>query len=306
MSEAVTSTFPSVAGQALEYMTWYPQGEAKAIVQLVHGMAEHIARYDEVAKALAKAGYLVVGHTHLGHGKLGDTLGYFGDTNGWDTLLQDVHTLRENTQKEYPKLPYFLLGHSMGSFLTRCYLADHSQGLNGAIISGTGYYAKEIVAMGAMLCKIYMLFGQGKRPAKLIDTIAFSGGNKQFKDAKTAYDWLSRDEHQVRLYIDDPFCGYPFTALGYRDLFTGLKRLSQQATVQKVDKALPLYFLSGGRDPIGENGIGVKRVAQQFIDAGNKSVTVKLYPDGRHEMFNELNKEVVYQDLISWVDAHNK
>lgn len=302
MSEALKSTFPSAAGQELDQFTWRPQGQPKAVIQLVHGMAEHMARYDAPGKALAQAGYLVVGHTHLGHGERAETPGYFG-RNGWDALLSDIHSLRVKTQEEYPGLPYFILGHSMGSFLTRCYLTDHSQGLKGAVISGTGYYGGGVARMGILLCSLYILFGKGMRPARLVDRLAFSGGNKQFKDAKTPSDWLSRDREQVQRYIDDPLCGFVFTAWGYRDLFTGLKRLASPQAAAAVRKDLPILFFSGDQDPVGQNGEGVRRVAREFTQSGNSRVTVKLYPGGRHEMFNELNRREVFQDLIAWLDG---
>jgi len=242
-----------------------------------------------------------VGHNHLGHGETAVLQGFFAKKDGWDALLSDIHKVRQDTEKEYPGLPYFLLGHSMGSFLVRCYLTNHSQGLSGAVLSGTGYFSPAEARMGLMLSKTLMLLGKGSRPAKLVDTLAFSANNKPFLPAKTPFDWLSRDKAQVQAYVDDKMCGFLFTAKGYHDLFTGLNRLTFKERLKAMDKGLAVLFLSGSRDPVGKNGAGMKQVADAFRDAGLRDITVKLYPDARHEVFNEVNRQEVYTDLINWL-----
>lgn len=296
--------FRSVTGQKLDRRLWKGEGTPKAVLQLVHGMAEHIDRYDAPARALAEAGFVVVGHTHLGHGGKADTLGHFGKEHGWQNLIDDVHSLRIATQSYYPGVPYFILGHSMGSFVTRCYLMEHSEGLAGAILSGTGYFSHGKVTSGLAVSNLVCLFGGAEKPSPLINKLAFSSSNKAFAPARTDFDWLTRRNDVVDQYMDDPFCGFLFTGAGYRDMFRGLRRLNHVKDLSLVRKDLPILLFSGDHDPVGAMGTGVNKVAQQFRDAGVKDVTVKLYEGGRHEMFNEENAAEVYADVAAWVNAH--
>lgn len=294
--------FRSVTGQRLDRRLWKGEGAPKAVVQLVHGMAEHIDRYDAPARALAEAGYVVVGHTHLGHGPKAEVKGHFGDEHGWANLVADVHTLRTQTQAYFPGVPYFILGHSMGSFVTRCYLIDHGEGLAGAILSGTGYFAPATVKAALAAANLVCLFGGAGKPSPLIDKLAFGSSNKPFAPNRTAFDWLSRAEDEVDRYLADPFCGFLFTGAGYRELFCGLNRLNRLGDLKRMNPDMPVLFFAGDHDPVGSMGKGVKRVADQFRGAGMKHVSVRLYPDGRHEMFNELNRQEVYDDVIAWLD----
>ena len=296
---AIYSTFTSVGGQTLEKAFW-PVENPRGVVQLVHGMAEHIRRYEATAEKLNQAGYAVVGHTHTGHGSYAEILGYFGK-GGWDTLIEDVHALRLATQKEYPNLPYFLLGHSMGSFVVRGYCLKYEKGLAGVILSGTGHFAKPILTAGSAIANLQCLFGMAKKPSHLLLEISSADNLKSYDDVQTGFDWLSRDREVVQKYIDDPLCGFTFTASAYRDMFDGLKRLYPEK-LSPMEKEIPVYLLSGDLDPVGANGAGVEKVAQEIRNAGVKDVEVKLYKEGRHEMFNELNKEDVWTDLIEWLE----
>lgn len=302
MIEMEKGIFRSVTGQRLDRRLWKGEGAPKAVVQLVHGMAEHIDRYDAPARALAEAGYVVVGHTHLGHGPKAEVKGHFGDEHGWANLVADVHTLRTQTQAYFPGVPYFILGHSMGSFVTRCYLIDHGEGLAGAILSGTGYFAPATVKAALAAANLVCLFGGAGKPSALIDKLAFGSSNKPFAPNRTAFDWLSRAEDEVDRYLADPFCGFLFTGAGYRELFHGLNRLNRLGDLKRMNPDMPVLFFAGDHDPVGSMGKGVKRVADQFRGAGMKHVSVRLYPDGRHEMFNELNRQEVYDDVIAWLD----
>ena len=294
------STFTSVSGQPLEKAFWPAVGETRAVIQLVHGMAEHIRRYDQTARRLNQAGFAVVGHTHLGHGENAETPGYFGPKGGWDMLIEDVHALRQQTQKQFPGVPYFLLGHSMGSFVVRGYCLRHEKGLRGVILSGTGHYGKALLAAAGLITRGVCLLGGADKPSRLLARLTDNGRNPEYQ---TPFDWLSRDESEVRKYIDDPLCGFPFTAAGYRDMFDGLSRLYPEK-LGAMEKDVPVYLFSGAKDPVGANGEGVKRVGREIQSAGVHDVTVKLYPDGRHEMFNELNRAQVWTDLIHWMEAH--
>ncbi len=295
------STFLSTTGDPLKKLIWHPEGTPKGVVQLTHGMAEHILRYEGLAKALADKGFAIVGHNHLGHGETAVTQGFFAKKGGWGALLDDMHKVRMDTEKEYPGLPYFLLGHSMGSFLVRCYLFEHSRGLRGAVLSGTGAFSPMEARLGLFLSRALILLGRGLSPAKLVDTLAFSANNKPFLPAQTPFDWLSRDKEQVKAYVDDPMCGFLFTAKGYHDLFTGLNLLTKLKSLKAMNKELAVLFLSGSRDPVGKNGAGMKRVADAFHDSGINDITVKLYPEARHEVFNEVNRQEVYGDLVNWL-----
>lgn len=297
---AIYDTFQSTGGEKLEKACWPVEGQPRGVVQLVHGMAEHIHRYEETAQRLNQAGYAVVGHTHAGHGPYAETLGYFG-RGGWDMLIDDVHALRMETQKAFPDVPYFLLGHSMGSFVVRGYCLKYEKGLQGVILSGTGHFDKSVLTAGTMLASLQCLLGMAKKPSHLLLDITSADNLKSYDDVQTGFDWLSRDRETVRKYIDDPLCGFTFTASAYRDMFGGLKRLYPEKLVA-MEKDIPVYMLSGALDPVGTNGAGVQKVAQELRDAGVKNVEVKLYENGRHEMFNELNREEVWTDLIAWLD----
>jgi len=295
---SVYSTFTSVSGQKLEKAFWPAKGETKAVIQFVHGMAEHIKRYDATARYLNEAGFTVVGHTHMGHGPYADILGFFGKKGGWDVLIEDVHALRQETQKQFPDVPYFMLGHSMGSFVVRGYSLKYEKGLAGIILSGTGHFGKPLLTAAGLISNTICLFGGAAKPSPLLAKMT-SNSDPSYK---TPFDWLTRDDDEVKKYIDDPLCGFPFTAAGYRDMFSGLARLYPEK-LSPMEKEIPVYLFSGDKDPVGGNGAGVEKVGQEIRSAGVKDVEIKLYPEARHEMFNEFNREEVWQDLIEWMEA---
>ncbi|MBR1586570.1 MAG: lysophospholipase [Clostridia bacterium] len=286
----------------MKYRVWHTEGQPRAIVQIVHGMAEYIDRYDRPARALNEAGYLVVGRNHRGHGPEADTLGYFAEENGWGLLIEDAHAVSVDIKKQYPGVPFFLLGHSMGSFVAREYVLRYADELDGLILSGTGFYPKPLCAAGRLMAKL----SPKKKPAKLVDKIAFSGNNKPFAPGRTGFEWLSRDEKEVDKYVADPLCGFCFTGSAFADFFGGLMALTDESRLAAMPKDLPVYFMSGENDPVGQMGEGVQKVAAQFQKAGMRDVTVKLYRDARHELFNELNRDEVTADLITWLDEKNK
>lgn len=290
----------SVKGEELETALWLPQESPKGIIQIVHGMCEHIRRYEDTAKALNREGFIVVGHSHLGHNRNSRQLGYFSHEGGWDALVEDVHTLRQSVQSKYPKLPYFLLGHSMGSFVVRTYCLKYEEGLSGVILSGTGYYPKAVVGFARGVARLQCSLGMEKKPGKLLNMLSSSGNNKRYEDVQSEFDWLSRDRVKVRQYIDDPYCGFLFSVGAYRDMFDGLSRLYPEK-LKPLKKDIPVLFFSGDMDPIGSYGQGVRQVADEWKQQGVKDITVKLYPGARHEMFNEINREEVWNDLLDWV-----
>ncbi len=283
-----------------------PDATPRGIVQLAHGIAEHIERYDDFAFYLAQNGFVVVGNDHLGHGKsINDEseLGFFAEEGGWEMAVKDMRILHDMLAEEFPDVPYFLFGHSMGSFLSRTYIIHHRSGLDGVILSGTGQQPKALVAGGKLLGKMEMKKKGAKYKSEMLNNIAFGKYNDGFDTPRTISDWLSRDEEVVDKYIEDPLCGYiPSTSLFY-DMMCGIDFITTQRNVKRMKKDLPVYFMSGDADPVGENGKGVLRAYKSFLAAGMKDVAVKLYHEGRHEMLNELNKEEVYKDILNWLEG---
>ena len=282
----------------MDYQIWKPEGAPRAVIQLLHGMAEHIARYDRLAKALSEEGYLVIGHNHPGHGEKAERLGYFADAKGWDVLLEKAHAISLDIRKQYPGVPFLLLGHSMGSFAAREHALRWGGELNGLILSGTGFYDKPLCAAGKLLAKL----SPRKKPANLVNQVAFAGNNKPFHPARTPFDWLSRDEKEVDKYIADPLCGFVFTGGAFADFFGGLLALTDEKRLAALPKDLPVYLLSGDRDPVGQMGAGVEKVAAQYRNAGVSKVDCRLYAGARHELFNETNREEVIRDLLAWLN----
>lgn len=300
--------FTSVAGRPLTLYLWQTDAPCRGVIQLVHGMAEHIARYDRLARALCAAGYTVAGHSHLGHGEDAreDELGFFGRRDGWDHLVEDVHAAHEMLLKRFPGQRFAILGHSMGSFVTREYLLRYGGDLTAAVICGTGWFPGPLCSVARAAAALCGVFGGWQKPAPLVDRLMSKDNNKAFAPVRTPFDWLSRDTAEVDKYMADPRCGFLFTARGYYDMFTGLKSLSRLHRLAALPGDLPMLFISGDADPIGTQGKGVSTVAQQFRDAGVRDVTVRLYPGARHELFNETNRDEITAELIDWLNRHMK
>lgn len=300
--------FTSVAGQPLTLYLWQTDAPCRGVIQLVHGMAEHIARYDRLARALCAAGYTVAGHSHLGHGEDAreDELGFFGRKDGWDHLVEDVHAAHEMLLKRFPGQRFAILGHSMGSFVTREYLLRYGGDLTAAVICGTGWFPGPLCSVARAAAALCGVFGGWQKPAPLVDRLMSKDNNKAFAPARMPFDWLSRDTAEVDKYMADLRCGFLFTARGYYDMFTGLKSLSRLHRLAALPGNLPVLFISGDADPIGTQGKGVNTVAQQFRDAGVRDVTVRLYPGARHELFNETNRDEITAELIDWLNRHMK
>lgn len=286
----------------IQVSVWLPEGRPRAVIQIFHGMAEHIARYDRPAIELARRGYAVVGHNHQGHGPETpkEKLGYFYDKDGWINIMEDGYAVTEAVKKQLPGIPLVLLGHSMGSFLAREYVLRYGDALDGLILSGTGWYPATVCSAGALVAGI----ASPKKPAPFVDKMAFSGNNKAFTPARTPFDWLSRDKAEVDKYIADPYCGFTFTGRAFHDFFEGLKALTKLDRLSAMPKKLPVYFMSGDRDPVGQMGKGVLEVAGQFRQAGLSDVSVHLYDGARHELFNETNRDEVLHELETWLDEY--
>jgi alpha-beta hydrolase superfamily lysophospholipase len=300
-------TYPSADGvHTIRAREWKPQGEPRGVVQIVHGVAEHIGRYDQVAQFLTAHGFVVCGEDHLGHGKTVDDnkYGYFARHDGWALVTADIRTLRQRQGEKYPGVPYFLLGHSMGSFLTRTYLCRYPGEVDGAILSGTGQEAAALVSLGKVVAGLLCAVGRADRPSALVTQLSLGAYNKKFRPNRTSADWISRDEAAVDAYLADPLCTFQPTAGMFRDMMGGLQYIASPRALAQMDRDTPIYVLSGDHDPVGGMGRGVEKVVSMFRAAGCRDVTVKLYPDGRHEMFQEQNRQEVLDDLLAWLEEH--
>jgi alpha-beta hydrolase superfamily lysophospholipase len=282
--------------------------KVRGVLQVVHGMAEHGERYQVMAYYMAYHGYAVFIHDHAGHGRSveNDTLlGYFGEKDGWKALIEDVRILAEKAMEKYPNRPMFLLGHSMGSFVARAYAAQYGDELTGAIFCGTSG-ANPGAAAGIAVAGIVEKFKGELYRSPFIDHIAFGSYNKRYENPRTPFDWLSRDESEVDLYIKDPYCGFLFTAAGYKDMFTLLQSVSGKAWYRSVPKKLPILLISGSMDPVGGYGKGVRQVYADLMKTGHENVKIRVYDGARHELFNETNAKDVLHDLLEWADGTRK
>ena len=280
------------------------RGEVRAILQLSHGMVEFIDRYKPLAEYLAARGILVTGHDHLGHGgsiRTRADYGYFAQPDGNRAVLDDLHAVTALTKQLYPGVPYFLLGHSMGSFYARQYLCEWGGELDGAIIMGTGFQPKALVATARALCRVLAVFFGWEHRSKLVANLSFLGYNRGL-EGRTPQDWLNRDQAEVDKYRADERCMFTFTLNAYYSMFTGILRLYDPAVLAGVPKDLPLLFLAGDADPVGERTAGVRRAIQSLRDAGVGNIESKFYPGARHELLVETNKAEVFADIAGWLN----
>lgn len=296
--------YPSCGVGQIHYCKWTPEQPPKAVIQLVHGIAERITRYDRFANYLNDLGFVVVGEDHMGHGdSIGEDgiRGYFH--GGWFNGVQDTYQLLEDTKKEYPDLPYVLFGHSMGSFMVRTILAKYPEsGISAAIICGTGWQPSfALPALIKVLEGICKKNGE-ETPNQKIHDLVFGGYNKRIPNPRTTKDWLSRDEEIVDRYVADPSCGFVASCGLMRDMIIGIRYVQTPANLANMKKYLPVLFIAGDADPVGPYGKGVEKAAKAFRKSGMVNVTVKLYPEARHEILNEINYREVFEDIREWLD----
>lgn len=303
MEIKVTHSSFNRQGAEIFYTRW-EGASPKAILQISHGMAEYIDRYDDFARFMARAGYAVFGDDHRGHGRTGaawGVLGKLGDRDGYKLVTDDIKYLTDIAVKEHPGLPVILLGHSMGSFLARNYAAHYSDGIDGLIIMGTSG-KNPGVGVGIKLVNLISRFkGEDYRSA-FVNGIGFGSYNKRF-EGRTDFDWLSADPDNVDRYMSDEMCGFCFTLSGFRDLFSVLNEVSRDGWPESIRKDLPIFVVSGSDDPVGGYGRGVREVYERLVKAGVKSVKLKLYEGMRHEILNDQCRDEVYADIKTWCDG---
>lgn len=288
----------------IEALHW-PCAQPLGVVQLCHGMCEHIGRYDEFARYLNSNGFAVVGNNHLGHGAslMDGQFGYFGAPGSYNNLVEDLELLRRRAVQLYPGLPYVLFGHSMGSFIARLYAARYGQHLSGAVFCGTSG-SNPLAAIGLALARTVCALRGPRYVSHMLERIAGTDNLKRIPNARTSSDWLSRDESRVDAFIADPLCGFTFTCSAYCELARMLDNVSDDAWYHALPADLPILLISGEADPVGKWGQGVRQVYDRLRAAGVNDVELRLYPDARHELLNELNRDEVFGDVLAFINSH--
>ena len=251
-----------------------------------------------------------MGNDHLGHGKsvqAKSEYGFFNEKYGNVCVLGDIHTLRQRTEKKYPDVPYFMMGHSMGSSLLRQYIQMYGKGLDGAVLMGTvADHKKAVLAFGKRLCRLMAAFRGWHYRSKLVDDLAIGGYNKKFKPARTQADWITSDYERLEKYAADPLCTFRFTVNAYYNMFLGMMSTQRKESVYMIPKGLPILFVSGAEDPVGDFGKGVRKIYEKYRAAGIQDVALRLYTGDRHELLNETDRKQVYEDLLEWFEEHMK
>ncbi len=303
-------TFPSVSGLCDIYAQSaapIDYGSIKGIVQISHGMAEYSNRYSRFAFELCKAGYAVFISDHVGHGSSVESkemLGFFGEEKGEETFIDDLKTLTDIAKSEYPNLPFFMLGHGMGSLIARKYTAKYGYLLDGVIYSGTSG-ENPALGVGLMLANAMIKQNGPMHRSDVLDTIAFGAYNRKTQK-RTECDWATRDEAEVDKFIADELCGYKYTVSGMKVLFTTLKQVTTRRWFNTVPLSMPIFLISGSMDPVGDYSKGVKETYKNLKKTGHKNVSMKIYEGARHEILNETNREEVYADIIEWLNIESE
>ena len=290
---------------------WLPDEdkEVRAAVQIVHGMAEHAGRYGEFADFLADNGFAVYADDHRGHGKTAGSLeniGFFAEENGWNLVVNDEIELTRIIRQENPGIPVFLLGHSMGTFIIRDYIFTQSDSVDGVILSGTSCDPGVMANLGKMIAKWQIKQNGFKAKSPLLDKLSFGKFNSYFKPNRTPFDWLSTNDENVDRYIADPYCGSVFSAGFFYDLIIGVKKVNLFENIEKISSSLPIFLISGEKDPVGNFTKGVLKVFNDYEKAKLNDVSYKFYTGFRHEILKETNRLEVYNDIAGWLNKHIK
>ena len=307
MAEFTDFTFASSTGEnTIHARKCMPEGQVRGIVQIAHGIAEHIGRYEDFMAFLAANGFAAVANDHLGHGETSKNnveKGLFALKNGWTYAVDDMARLHDLMSKEYPDMPYILFGHSMGSFLARTYAIRYPEKFDLLILSGTGHQSKALIFGGCLMADTLCRVKGAGAWGDTLNKVAFGSYCDRIENPRTPCDWLSRDEAVVDRYMADENCGFVCKNGLYRDMMHGIRFIMDPKNLERMDRTKPVYFMSGKEDPVGDYGEGVERAYKAFCDAGCTDVKMKLYPGGRHEMLNEINRDEVYRDILTWINS---
>lgn len=290
----------------LHTFVWIPEEEVKAVVQISHGMQEYVDRYDDFARFLAKQGIAVVGNDHLGHGQTArekSDLGYFTKENPSKVVVEDLHKVTCFAKKKFPNVPYILLGHSMGSFLARRYAMMYGSELDGAIFSGTGAQPSYVLSAGQFIVNMTKSSKGDHEYSDMLDKLSFKPYLKKISSPRTSVDWLTKDEAIVDKYVKDPFCTFRFTVNGYQLLFDTLTYIQNKAHIGQTPKHLPILFAAGDQDPVGHYGKDINSLARTYKNLGIEKVSYKLYENDRHEILNEIDRDIVYHDFLDFISS---
>lgn len=293
-------------GTGLNVYQWLPDQPAKGVVQIAHGLGEHAGRYERLARALTEAGYAVYAQDHRGHGRTARSpaeLGFFAERDGWRACIDDLGRVRDYASSQHPGFPIFLIGHSMGSFMAQHFVSERGDGLAGVVLSGSNGKPPPLAAIGRVVARIERLRLGARGRSALLHRLSFGAFNKQFEPARTPFDWLSRDPAEVDKYAADPLCGFPASVQLWIDLLDGIAEIAKPARQARIPKQLPIHILSGSRDSVSANTKGLEQLLSAYRAAGLQRVTHRFYPEGRHEMFNETNRDEVTRDVIGWLDG---
>lgn len=304
---SATSTFTLTTPDGVDLFVYcrLPAEQPKAVVQIAHGLAEHAGRYTRLAGALNSAGYAVYANDHRGHGrtvKSADDLGFFAERDGWRKCLADLWQLNRRIAAIHHSVPIVMLGHSMGSTLAEQFMGDHGDALAGVVLSGANGKPTSLAKIGGVIARAERARMGARGKSKLVQSLTFDAFNKRFAPTRTAFDWLSRDPAEVDKYVADPLCGFCATVQLWLDLLEGWAAVSRAAHRNRVPKALPLYLIAGGRDPVSGNTRQLEPWMTEYRAAGLVNMTHKFYPEARHELFNETNRDEVTGDLVRWLE----
>ena len=300
-----TFTLASADGLALFVYRWLPEATPKAVVQIAHGLIEHAGRYARLAEALTRAGYAVYAGDHRGHGRTAPTLedlGFFAERDGWRKCVDDLWGLNQRIATDHPGLPIVLIGHSMGSFMAQHFISEHGEALSGVVLAGSiGKPARLTLAVGIIARIERLRLGPRGRSA-LVHSLAFGTFNQPFAPVRTEADWLSRDSAEVDKYLADPLCRFRPALQLWIDLLDALGEIAKPARQARIPKPLPIYVIAGTRDPVSANSKGLEQLLSAYHAAGLQRVTYRFYPEARHELFNETNRDQVTRELLAWLD----
>lgn len=302
----ITTTFKmkGTNGAQLHITQWMPDSETevKAVIQIAHGMTETGTRYERFAEALTTAGFAVYANDHLGHGQTAaddSELGHLGKGDMMN-MVEDMARLSRYIKEQHPHVPLILFGHSMGSFLTQMYISMYGHLLQGVVLCGSNGPRGPELHAGISITRLIASVSGWKHRSNTVNNMAFGGFNRRFKPHKTNFDWLSRDEAEVQKYIDNPHCGYVCTVGFYNEFFKLLTRIHKPDVMAKIPKDLPILLIAGTMDPVGNFGKGVPLLADMYRDLGIKDVSLIMYPEARHELLNDRNRDEVTTDCIEW------